>query len=256
MVPRTEAPDIPLGEVVARIVEAVRPWRIVLFGSRARGNAMQESDYDLYVEVDASTTPLNATRDRIWKLIGGGLTIDLKVQARGTIERRRDDPGTIEWDIAREGRMLYADPAAPTNLAPPRQVGEPSPAPPESLHEWLQAAERDAHAAELLSADESLAPTICWLSHQMCEKYMKALLVSRRVRPERTHQLELLLIALRRAGCPLPRLDADCELLTRHAITPRYPAGNDLGVDDARTATDAAARIIAAVRAELPPSVH
>lgn len=256
MVPHTEAPEITLDDVIARIVEAVHPWRIVLFGSRARGNAKHESDFDLYVEVDDSDAPLKATRDRIRSLTGGGPTIDLKVHARGTIERRRDDPGTIEWDVAREGRVLYADPSAPTNLAPPRQVGEPSPKPSESLHEWLQAAERDARAAELVSADESLAPTVCWLSHQMCEKYMKALLVSRRVRPERIHKLEILLAALRRAGCPLPGLDADCALLTKHALTPRYPAGNDLGVDDARTAADAAARIVTAVRAELPPSVH
>jgi HEPN domain-containing protein len=54
----------------------------------------------------------------------------------------------------------------------------------------------------------------------------------------------------------LPGIDDDCLLLTKHAITPRYPAGNKLGVDDARTAFAAAERVVSAVRAELPPRLH
>ena len=38
-----------LGEMIARIREAVDPDRIVLFGSRARGQARPESDFDLLI---------------------------------------------------------------------------------------------------------------------------------------------------------------------------------------------------------------
>ena len=85
---------------------------------------------------------------------------------------------------------------------------------------------------------------------------MKALLVSRWVRPERTHNLTDLLTALRAAGCPLQDLDEDCKLLTNHAIEPRYPKGLKLGTEDARTAYAAAQRVLEAVRADLPPSTH
>lgn len=248
-----------LDEVVARIVDTVRPWRVVLFGSRARGDAKKDSDYDLYIEVDETRTPRREARDRIRSLSRTPLTIDLKVHARGTIEERHDDPGTIEWDVAREGRVLYADPSAPMNIGPRRQVGEPSRDPPTSVHEWLKAALRDAELIELIrtaAATSDFSPTICLLSQQMCEKYMKALLVSRHVRPKRTHELEELLVALRRAGCPLPGLDKDCESLSAHAVEPRYAEGDDLGVEEAQTASAAAARIVAAVRAELPPAIH
>jgi HEPN domain-containing protein len=90
----------------------------------------------------------------------------------------------------------------------------------------------------------------------MCEKYLKALLVARRVRPERTHILTDLLRAVRGSGAALPGLDADCELLTKHAITPGYPADNKLRLNHARKAFAAAQRIISAVRAELPPRLH
>lgn len=91
-------------EIAARIVAAVHPWRIVLFGSRARGNAREHSDYDLYVEIDDTRASIDEIDARLRRLAyPPGPSIDVKVKRRGEIERRRDDPGTIEWDVAREG---------------------------------------------------------------------------------------------------------------------------------------------------------
>ena len=258
MAQRAEVRADVTGGIVARITGEVRAWRIVLFGSRARGDATPDSDWDIYLEVDVPQESLKEIRDAVGSLLSGlGVSVDAKVVRAGEIERRREDPGTIEWDVAREGLLLYSDSAAPTTLAPPRRIGEQPKEPPESMHEWLAAAERDLRHCQLLrTANEDFSPDICWFSHQTCEKLMKALLVARHLRPKRTHDLVQLLVALRDEGCPLPGLDDDCQLLTTHAIAPRYPAGNDLGVDDARTAFIAAERVTAAVRAELPPRLH
>lgn len=243
-----------LDEIVAQIADAVQPWRIILFGSRARGNHRAQSDYDLFVEVDDSHVPLAEIHDQIRKLTGASLTYDLKVKRPGEIERRRDDPGTIEWDVAREGRVLYAAPNAPVNLNP-RRVAEPSPLPPESTHGWIHVAEHDLRHARFLIAKEDeiddYSPDICWLSHQACEKYLKALIVSRRVRPERTHDLPRLLNAARACGCSLTTIDDDCTQLNAYSITARYPAGLDLGPEKARRAFAAANRVFDAIRAEL-----
>jgi excisionase family DNA binding protein len=48
----TVDPWLPM--IVGRIVRVVNPAMIVLFGSRARGNAREDSDYDLLVIVDAA----------------------------------------------------------------------------------------------------------------------------------------------------------------------------------------------------------
>jgi HEPN domain-containing protein/predicted nucleotidyltransferase len=253
MIDRAEPVDTVALEMSACIVEAARPWRIILFGSRARGNARQHSDYDFYIEIDGDERARRDVDQRIREsLRGSGSAFDLKVVSRGTLERRRDDPGTIEWDVAREGKLLFADPDAPTSIAPAPRVREQPPKTPESVAEWLASAERDERlCGDLWRLQHDYWPEICWHSHQMCEKLMKALLVSRLVRPKPTHNLTELLEAMRLNGIDVGLLDAECELLTTHAITPRYPAGMRLTEEDARDAHAAAERIAVAVRSRL-----
>ncbi|HEY4219469.1 MAG TPA: HEPN domain-containing protein [Gemmatimonadaceae bacterium] len=257
MIQRADAVDTVAMETAARIAELVRPWRIILFGSRARGTAEPHSDYDFYIEVDVEGDTHKYTLDEAERRIvqsrpAGGPSFDFKVMKRGTLERRRDDPGTIEWDVAREGKLLFADAAAPTTIAPAPRVRERPPKVPESVAEWLESAERDVRHADLLRRTSTdYWPEICWLSQQMCEKFIKALLVSRFVRPERTHNLTELLAATRRNGIDLGALDDECALLTEHAIAPRYPAGMGLTEENARVASAAANRIVSAVRALL-----
>jgi predicted nucleotidyltransferase len=57
MIQRAARVDLT-SEIIACITQAVRPWRIVLFGSRARGDHRDESDYDIYVEVSEEGVPL------------------------------------------------------------------------------------------------------------------------------------------------------------------------------------------------------
>lgn len=258
MIRRAVARDDTPREIASRIAAAVQPWRIVLFGSRARGDASEHSDYDIFVEIDGDMAALKEIDRCIRELFAGNeWQLDLKVRGRGEIERRRDDPGTLEWDVAREGKLLYADPAASTVLTPPDRVREPSPEPPESVSEWLGIAGRDLRACRVLQdASEDFSPEICWHAHQSAEKHLKALLVARRVRPERIHDLSKLLGALREHGCALAELDADCALLTKHAVTPRYATGLQLGEEDARLALAAAERVADAVRKQMPPRLH
>jgi len=45
--------DRTLQELTRVLVDTLHPDRIILFGSRARGDARGDSDYDLAVEIDA-----------------------------------------------------------------------------------------------------------------------------------------------------------------------------------------------------------
>ncbi|MGD9883950.1 MAG: nucleotidyltransferase domain-containing protein [Reyranella sp.] len=97
-----------LNRALARIVEVMQPEAIWLFGSRARGDAHDDSDHDLLVVVaddaPAERRSLDATA-RVPRDPGVGLDI---VPCRRTVfERRKGQVGTLSWLAAHEGRLVY-----------------------------------------------------------------------------------------------------------------------------------------------------
>jgi HEPN domain-containing protein len=254
MIQRIGTGDPVTKRLVDCISAVVEPWRIVLFGSRARGDFTSPSDYDVYVEVDVDAERLDGANETLCRALAScGYSYDLKVNCRRTIERRRDDPGTIEWDVAREGIVLYAHPSAALVLSPAaRSVRESKT--PESVFEWLESGEQNLrHCSHLRATAPGDFPSeVCWWSQQVVEKYLKALLVSRFVRLERTRDLVHLLAAGRQNGVALTGVDSDCALLKRHAIEPRYPKRSELGADEADAAYEAMGRIVAEIGRHLP----
>ena len=97
-----------LDRLVARVVEAVRPLRIVLFGSQARGTAGRSSDFDLLVVVPEGT-PLRETARTLYRDIPcEGHSADYVVATPSLLERHRDNVGLIYRTILEEGREVYA----------------------------------------------------------------------------------------------------------------------------------------------------
>ena len=96
--------------IVAQVVDAVRPTRVVLFGSHARGDARSDSDVDLLVIMPDGTDRREVTRT-LYTLRSGELDVcpvDFVVTTESHFEQYRNQIGTIYPTIAREGRELYA----------------------------------------------------------------------------------------------------------------------------------------------------
>jgi len=95
--------------MVQRLVAAVNPERIYLFGSMARGDAGPDSDYDLLVVVAASDLP-GYRRDQIAyrALCGVGAAKDVLVWTRAEFECRQHLPASLPATVLREGKLLYA----------------------------------------------------------------------------------------------------------------------------------------------------
>jgi predicted nucleotidyltransferase len=112
---RSAASDVPphvedpvLAEIVWRLVTAFQPWRIYLFGSKARGQPGPDSDYDLMVIVP-DDAPLERQRSRLAyrALRGTGAAADVLVWTREAFESRLHLRASLPAAIVSEGRLLY-----------------------------------------------------------------------------------------------------------------------------------------------------
>ncbi len=99
--------EAKLGEMVRRIVEEFHPEKIILFGSRARGDAASDSDADLMVvmRVRGSRRRQGARMDAA--LAGVGLPKDIIIVTPAEFERQRHVVGGVVYPAVREGSVLY-----------------------------------------------------------------------------------------------------------------------------------------------------
>lgn len=103
-----EPTDEQLDELVKRIVEAVHPLRIILFGSAARGEMGADSDVDVLVVM-----PENASRRRTaqylhTRLFGLPFSVGILVTTPSMLEKHKDNIGLVYRQILAMGRELYA----------------------------------------------------------------------------------------------------------------------------------------------------
>ena len=97
----------PLGDVVDRIVSTVHPEKIVLFGSRARGDHRPDSDVDLLV-IQETTAPRYRRSVPIRKAIVGLLpSKDIIVYTPNEVEEWKDVPNSFIATALSEGKLLY-----------------------------------------------------------------------------------------------------------------------------------------------------
>lgn len=100
--------DALLTEVVRRIVAAGSPERIVLFGSRARGQARPDSDLDLLI-IEESNLPRYRRAARYYLALTGAFPAkDIVVWSPREIAEWQGVPNSFISTALREGKTLYA----------------------------------------------------------------------------------------------------------------------------------------------------
>jgi uncharacterized protein len=101
--------DPLLAEIVRRLVAAYQPERIYLFGSKARGDAGPDSDYDLMVIVADDVPPERRSSRLAYVALRGTRTAaDVLVWARTAFEVRLPLRASLPAAVMREGKLLYA----------------------------------------------------------------------------------------------------------------------------------------------------
>jgi predicted nucleotidyltransferase len=107
--PTVPTQDLVLEKIVQRLVRAWQPERIYLFGSRARGESGEDSDYDIMVVVAASDEPAYRRAQRAHSLLWDlGTAADILVWTRDAFDSRLHLRASLPATIVREGKLLYA----------------------------------------------------------------------------------------------------------------------------------------------------
>lgn len=94
--------------IVAKIAGAIDPCRIILFGSRSRGQATPSSDLDLFVVQDSGRSNRQVRREIELLLWGRRFAVDLIVATPQQVERNVADGNPFYTrHILGEGKVLY-----------------------------------------------------------------------------------------------------------------------------------------------------
>jgi predicted nucleotidyltransferase len=100
--------DAVLEEATQRLITELRPSKVYLFGSRGRGDASPDSDYDFFVVVSASDErPLKRAQKAHRALRGLGIAKDIIVTTAERFDRMKVLDASLEHEVATQGRLLY-----------------------------------------------------------------------------------------------------------------------------------------------------
>jgi HEPN domain-containing protein/predicted nucleotidyltransferase len=228
--------DVLPDELRRLVIERLAPFhpeKIIVFGSRARGEARADSDLDLMVvleSVDGDGDTQTAVRDA---LSGLPVAFDVFAISRENLARTADAVGSFAYPVVREGTVIHGvdDRDAAT---------------------WLRYAEEDLTAAQRMIEGRGWAPRIaCFHAQQAAEKAFKAVLVAQGIPLQHTHNL-VLLRDLVPSGLRASRIEGNLKRLSEWAVVIRYPGAQpDATRSDAEEAVAKARGIVDAAREDV-----
>jgi predicted nucleotidyltransferase len=105
--PRIDHPE-ELDRMVRQIVAKVDPVAIYLFGSRARGDAHADSDYDLMIVVPEAFPAAQRNSAKAYSFVEGRkIPIDVTIVGEARFRDRAGKVGTLSFEVAQDGAALY-----------------------------------------------------------------------------------------------------------------------------------------------------
>lgn len=102
------APDPLVRDVVDRLVRFFQPERVYLFGSAARGDAHEQSDYDFMVVLPDDGRERLALAKEVHEILRGVHgAVDVLVWPREEFDKRMHLRASFPSTVVREGILVY-----------------------------------------------------------------------------------------------------------------------------------------------------
>jgi HEPN domain-containing protein len=205
-------------ELLDRIVAHFHPQRVILFGSRARGEARRDSDIDLLVIVDNDTSEDKLTWRAGYEAHRTSHAADVFPMRADDFERDRAIVNTLAAEATADGIVVYGSPEGflMKTIDPHARW--------EAVEDWRGGAEAHRRAAELcIAAGQPLPGVAAFHCQQAVEKLLKGFLTLAGKRGGKTHSLTQL-GALAAASFPeIAELVAAAKGWSDWAFEFRYP---------------------------------
>ena len=193
-------------ETVDKIVEAIRPISIVLFGSTARNGV--GNDLDLMIVVDDPQAAVSRVQMALHRCLADSyrhFAVDPLVVTQAAVQRGLAQNSPFLRMVAREGKVLYMKNAE---------------------HDWMHQAEEELKMAEYLFQG-GFPKGACYHAQQAIEKGLKARLLAKGWELEKTHSVARLVVLCRDFKIRLAFKDEDIVFIDG-IYRGRYPAEEGL----------------------------
>jgi len=216
--------DERIADLVDRIVNAVHPLRIIVFGSTARGDAREDSDIDVMVVVPDGTNRHDTAADvyRSFRELRLDVDIDVVAATESDLTKHANTHGLVYKEAIKEGVEIYVSDEGMQSLALLRGAKD-APTSVGSEDRWLISAKSDMAFAGMPQPPEGVNDHICYHAEQAAEKSLKAALLHFGVEFPFTHNLqELIEVLPANAGLPT-NLGIALPELTRYITAKGFP---------------------------------
>jgi HEPN domain-containing protein/predicted nucleotidyltransferase len=194
-----------LSDISRRLIKEYDPEKIILFGSRAEGKDSEGSDIDLVIVKETDKRPLDRRIEVETLLADRAVPIDLIVYTPDEIRRLYSIGSPFVEEIVEKGRLLYMRKATSA---------------------WMREAEEELESASVLYEHERYRAA-CYHSQQAVEKGLKAVIIEKGKRPERTHDVVELHNAVTGMGVD-SGLSVDDAVYLNSIYKGRYPTEEGL----------------------------
>lgn len=194
-----------LDDISKRLIEKYEPDRIILFGSRAEETPSEGSDIDLLIVKETEKQPLDRQIEVETLLADRVVPVDIRVYTPYEIRELYSIGSPFIEEIMEKGRLLYMRKATSA---------------------WISDAEEEFQSARVLYEHERYRAS-CYHSQQSVEKGLKAMIIEKGKKPERTHDIVELYNSVKQMGFD-PGLEIEDVVYLNSVYKGRYPTEEGL----------------------------